>query len=429
VNLTCNGATCSYTTANLTPGSWNGRVIVNTDNGIGCTVVPTAWSATASISDACLTQVIGQVLNDPFGEALPVGFGGMCQLVGASGVQPGTGSSVTVNPGGYSDPSINLDGTFAVPQSPPNVPPGVGYTSALTTTGDWVCTCPSSCIYSVDAPQDIPPDEPLRYYVSELQDAWFQTLGGDVHANGNILSSIPATCSGSCVPEFSIPGTDEVGVVSSTTGTTNYGSGYVSNPATRGWEATTIYNGPRYLFDFWRKETDPPTPLANLVGRPSPAQGIYEVTSSSDLTLSGNWNNLPQDLTIFVNFSDPAYSLILNPDNPGITMNPSGLLTIITNGNIRVADTVTRIEGIFLTDGVFRSCVTDGCGYDIGTGTAYQLQIRGSVIAWGGFDLQRDLFVNNRNTPAEQFTYEPDFIPRLPEFMLRALYTWEEVKP
>ena len=429
VNLTCNGVSCTYTTTNLVPGTWNARVIVLTSDGIGCTVNPVGWSTTASYTDQCLTQVVGQVFNDPFGEALPAGIGGMCQLVGASGVQPGAGSSVTVNPGGYVDPTINLDGTFAVPAIPPNIPPGAGYTSSLDPAGDWACTCPSTCLYSVDVPQDIPPDEALRYYVSEIQDTWFQTVGGDVHAKGNILSSIPATCSGSCTPQFSLPGGDEVGVVTSSSGPGNYGSGTVSDLATRGWEATSIYNGPRYLFDFWRKETDTPTLLASLDDKPSPAQGIYEITASSDLTLTGNWTNIPQTLTIFVNFSDPAYSLILNPNDPGITMVAPGLLTIITNGNIRVADTVTSIEGIFLTDGVFRSCVTDDCGYDIGTGTAYQLQVRGSVIAWGGFDLQRDLFVGNRTTPAELFTYEPDFIPRLPEFMLRALYTWEEVKP
>src|SRR3989344_1095670 len=336
VNLTCNGVTCSYTTTDLNPGTWDARVIVLTSDGIGCTVNPVGWSATASASDACLTQVTGQGFNDPFGEALPAGFGGMCQLVGASGVQPGAGSSVTVNPGGYVDPNINLDGTFAVPAVPPNIPPGAGYTSALDPAGDWACTCPSTCLYSVDVPQDIPPDEALRYYVSEIQDTWFQTVGGDVHAEGNILSSIPATCSGLCVPEFSLPGGDEVGVVTSSTGSVSFGSGSVSSQS---WEATSIYNGPRYLFDFWRKETDTPTLLADLDGRPSPPQGIYEITSTSDLTLTGNWNNLPQELTIFVNFSDPGYSLILNPDNPGITINPGGLLTIITNGNIRVAYT------------------------------------------------------------------------------------------
>lgn len=428
VNLTCNGVTCSHTTTNLAPGTWNARVKVETDNGIGCTVVPTAWSTTASRTDACLTQVIGQVFNDPFGEALPVGVGGMCSLLGASGVQPGAGSSVTVNPGGYVDPNINLDGTFAVPEIPPNIPPGAGYTSTLTPTGDWACTCPSTCLYSVDVPQDIPPDEPLAYFVSEIQGGWFQTVGGDVHARNNILSSIPATCSGSCVPEFSLAGTDEVGVVSSQSGGTNYGAGTVSSES---WEATTAYNGPQYLFTFWRKESPTPTALADLDGRPSPPQGIYEITSSGDISLTGDWTNLPNDLTIFVNFSDSSYTLTLNPDPPGITVNPGALLTLITNGNIAVAEGVTTLEGIYLVDRVFRTCGIgdDDCGYDIDTGTSYPLQTRGSVIAWGGFSLQRDIFVDNRNTPAEQFIYEPEFIPRLPEFMLRAIYTWQEVAP
>ena len=415
VNVTCIGGTCSYTTIDLTPGTWWGRVHVETDDGIVCTVDPLEWSPAASITDACLTPIVGQIFDDPGGDALIIG--GMCTLGGVPGVRPGTGSSVTVNPGGYTDSGIDLSGNFTVP----GVPPGVGYTMTLAPDVPSVCTCPSGCAYSVAAPQTGPTWD---YFVSQLRESWFQTVGGDVHVEGNIISSIPDSCAPdpACTAEFSLAGTDEEGVVSVSLGLGNYGAGSVSSP---GWEATSGYSGPQYLFSFWRKETDPPDPLPDLDGRPSPPSGIYEITSSSDLTLIGNWNNLPGSLTIFVNFSDPALTLTLNPDAPGITINPSGMLTLITNGNVTVADPVTKIEGIYLVDGVFRTCVTDDCG----DSAADQLQVLGSVIAWSGLDLQRDLFLDNRNTPGELFTYEPEFLERLPEFILRAIYTWKEVAP
>ena len=170
-------------------------------------------------------------------------------------------------------------------------------------------------------------------------------------------------------------------------------------------------------------------PIANLTTRPAAGGPTFEVQSATDITLTGaNWQNIPQPLTIFVTFTDPNplnRTLTINPDQHEITMNPLGMLTIITNGNIQAADTLTRLEGVYLTDGQFRTCASATCG----TTLADQFRFRGSVIAWGGVELARDLDLDNRMAPAELFTYEPEFLSRLPDFIQRSIFSWHEVAP
>jgi hypothetical protein len=66
------------------------------------------------------------------------------------------------------------------------------------------------------------------------------------------------------------------------------------------------------------------------------------------------------------------------------------------------------------------------------------LTAEGIFVGWGdggvqGIFLQRDLGVagneNNNNTPAEMFTYRPDFLLSAPDFLRKPSYYWQEIKP
>jgi len=87
-------------------------------------------------------------------------------------------------------------------------------------------------------------------------------------------------------------------------------------------------------------------------------------------------------------------------------------------GDILVDPSVDIIEGIFLAESEFK------------TGLAStQFNVRGSVAAYDGVVLERDLGASNSNTPAEVFTYAPDIIATFPNVFTQRRIRWKEVAP
>lgn len=62
-------------------------------------------------------------------------------------------------------------------------------------------------------------------------------------------------------------------------------------------------------------------------------------------------------------------------------------------------------------------------------GDDVQLDVAGSVVAWGGVSLGRDLGSTNASEPAEQFTYRPDLLVNMPDAMKVFALRWQEVVP
>src|SRR3989344_2657901 len=425
----CSGATCTYITNNITPGTWYGRVKVLVSDG-SCDYSNPPWSLVTSVTNTCTAAFTGTVYNDLALDAYL--SGGVCvNPTPDSGTQPGASSRVRVNDslGGLETGPVGGGGAYTVS----GVPISLTGNQPLLENMDagWVCKCPAGCAYGANFAS---PASGVNFFVTQRQGGWAQTVGGDVMvgadplASGDISIPIPGTCSSfpTCTPQFSLAGTDSVGVVQAT-GTVSFDpSGAVSST---GWQAASGYSGPQFRHAFWRKEARTVVPIANLTTRPATGGPTFEVQSATDITLTGaNWQNIPQPLTIFVTFTDPNplnRTLTINPDQHEITMNPLVMLTIITNGNIQAADPLTRLEGVYLTDGQFRTCASATRG----TPLADQFRFRGSVIAWGGVELARDLDLDNRMAPAELFTYEPEFLSRLPDFIQRSIFSWHEVAP
>jgi hypothetical protein len=102
---------------------------------------------------------------------------------------------------------------------------------------------------------------------------------------------------------------------------------------------------------------------------------------------------------------------------------------IPTKGNIIVDSSVgggaaPNLEGIYVADGKFQ---TGTKGLDPSTDD--QLWVRGTVAAYGGVELQRDLGVSNSTTPAEVFEFAPDLELLFPETLGTRPMSWQEVAP
>jgi hypothetical protein len=82
-----------------------------------------------------------------------------------------------------------------------------------------------------------------------------------------------------------------------------------------------------------------------------------------------------------------------------------------------------NLEGIYFVDGQV-STGTTGAENDL------QLRLRGSVVGWGGVNLQRNLGeALNGTTPSEFFEFAPDQIMLFPAKLGERKMRWKEVAP
>lgn len=350
----------------------------------------TAGSAVFNISGV----VSGQVKADNNAQAVMVG--GMCQLAGASGVQPGAGSIVTVN--GSDTANVDGSGNYSV-----TTPVGAGLAAVLS-VGDltqYRCTCPLDCVYSTASPK-----ANLDFFVSNYRPAWWQSVGGDVHANGgNISSNIPNTATN----PFLIMGT--TGLVSYT-GSLDTGEGTI-NQTGEEWQAQTAYNGVRTGYGYFKRilEDDPAAVLDWNGGQPEySADGVY--TYTGNISTSGAFNVLSGEKKVILVDGDVTIT-----DN--IAVANGGFLAIIASGNILIDEAVTNVEGVYVADGAIDTGVSTG-----------QLLAEGIFTGWGGINLTRDFAsTSNNTTPVEKFTYRGDLLINAYRYLLKPHIAWQEIAP
>ncbi len=92
-------------------------------------------------------------------------------------------------------------------------------------------------------------------------------------------------------------------------------------------------------------------------------------------------------------------------------------------GDIIVDPSVTHptqpaLEGLFLAEHQFHTGASDR-----------QLYVRGSVVAWEGVVLERNLGDANQTTPGELFEYAPELLSTYPRNLTRTRVNWKEVAP
>jgi hypothetical protein len=105
-----------------------------------------------------------------------------------------------------------------------------------------------------------------------------------------------------------------------------------------------------------------------------------------------------------------------------------GFFMIAVEGDININPAVgggasPNLEGLYIADGTIQTGTLTPGGDDT------QLWVRGSVVAYNGIVLSRDLKTTNFSTPGELFEYAPDQILLFPEVFAVRKINWKEVAP
>lgn len=346
-------------------------------------------------------SISGQVKQDDDREAVLVG--GVCQLAGASGVEPGAGSKVYVSTIGF---DVAGDGTY----NSGSITPG-SYSVALN-IGDplaWVCTCPAGCTYGGVSDGT----SGLDYYVSAQRVAWFQALGGNIHADGgNVTSNIPSTCIGACDP-YLVTGTTS-GLVSYTGSLDlgDFGEEGINETGDE-WRAETDFKGIETDYGyFYRILSDEETSFGVFDGNDPGVSGVFEDDGSTSTI--GAWSVTGGQKTVILVDND----ILIDDD---INVDSNSFLAILSSGSITIDDDVTNVEGVFVADNLINTC---------NTSSDLQLDAEGVFVGWGGVNLCRDFDSLLNNTfPAEVFVYRPDLQVNAYNYLMRPYYFWQEVAP
>ena len=218
--------------------------------------------------------------------------------------------------------------------------------------------------------------------------AWFQTEGGHIYADANIDDNIPdtATDRNLSIAQNSYPGV----VAYNPAGSVDLGDGYPSADATDHWLASSSYQGKR--FDSWsffmRKYGDRIS--ENFDGNLPGADGIYY--SSTGKTLSSNWD-LPANRWLIIMVGGDISVPV------DITVPEGSFLAIVAQNDINFTGDVVQAQGMFVADNAIDTGVSD-----------QQLDGEG-IFAASTFTFSRDYDDDrNKTTPAEYFTFRPDFL-------------------
>lgn len=113
-------------------------------------------------------------------------------------------------------------------------------------------------------------------------------------------------------------------------------------------------------------------------------------------------------------------------------MNGQTFFMLIVRGDLIIDPNSTLVEGARqIVDGIYIIDKRLKTGKDIVNHKG--LTMRGSVIAWEGIDLERDLEGNlagdNSTTPAELFRFKPDLVFLMPKLFWEKNLQWQEVAP
>lgn len=259
-------------------------------------------------------------------------------------------------------------------------------------------------------------------------DAWWQVKDSDVQSNGDITSKVPDGKFFGLAGPGGNPGVPAYG------GSTNLTNASVSQT---GWLANSPWSNPKQ-FDFAYFSNQIPSDVT-----------FKTITSINDTSIAVNdptqhgyaWykydgaanGGLPLIVDSATHISNKRVIILvdnadLNINNPIYLADGQGFFMAIVKGNIKVdpsvgSSAIPSIEGIYVADGNF----SDGT---LSPSADSELWVRGSVAAYGGVYLQRDLGgTANAANPAEFFEYAPDQILLFPSVLGFRKINWKEVAP
>jgi hypothetical protein len=270
-------------------------------------------------------------------------------------------------------------------------------------------------------------DEAIVTLNNAPPEAWWQVQDSDVATNGNLTSAVPGN------PDYfgligsgGFPGLPAFG-------STNIDKSDISET---NWLAQSTISNPR-LYDFQYFITKiPEATVINEIssfdqgvingGNIDEATGYYwyrydgSATGVDTLSLDSGIANMAGKKVILL-VKDASFNI-------GGTINlvdGQEFFMAIVDRNVTVNPAVggatAALEGLYLADEAFSDGTT-------GDQTDVRLHVRGSVVAFGSVNLQRDLGTNNSSS-AELFEYAPDQIMLFPKVFGVRKINWKEVAP
>jgi hypothetical protein len=358
--------------------------------------------------------------------------GGLCQLAGAPGQDPGAGSTITANTGSNTSGTIT-GSSYTIPNVPYNV-------NTLVTLGpdlsQWTCSCPAGCTYSgLSSPRS-----GVNFYLTNVKSAWWQTSNGLLYAgnsSGNALvSKIPATCSGaSCTPAvstndsantansfgYAVTGGGAIDTTDDVSTSLSYLNPNGTSEHFSGGNISGAHENYAYFSQLYSMGQNPTVDFTGT--KPTTPTNGRAFYGSGNIDINTPWLiGSNEKMIIFVDGSVTIHSQI--------TVTPGGFLAIISTGNITFANdlgssdptsTTAVVAGVFISD---QQIVIEGGR----SGGDLKFIGEGSFIGWNGFNFGRTYAsVNTNNTsPTEYFRFRPDFMVNVPERMTRPIYVWQE---
>ncbi len=284
--------------------------------------------------------------------------------------------------------------------------------------------------------------------IVEAAKAWWQVKDGDVISGGDLVSKIPATCTGSCTPIFDLKGGGGFPGLPIYGGSDYDFSGSSTSrgtPAERTptWIANSEYAQilESYDYAYFSKKIPADVPINTIPDKNNISTGSFVSGTVSprgyvwfkidgDATINGNVNFVNDEKVILlVNGGDLRISKTISVQKPG-----KGFFMVMVGkdangdkGNIIIEPSVSgqppELQGLFLADGK----ITTGSS---GAANDPRLRVRGALVGLEGVEFQRDLGpTNNQTIPAEFIEYAPELVASFPGEFFRDKIIWEEVAP
>ena len=406
----------------------------------------------------------GNIYEDP--NAIPGGLGGTDNLCTGNTSTPISNSNATVNitrPGESKTQQVTGP-TYNITVSTNNSDYTVAFDLPFPPAdpdNPWQCACnadpsdPYRCLYTNQQP-----NQGLRNFFIKRgasTSAWFQTLGGNSWASGNIESLIPDT---SCTPPTCTPALiasnpngdlDTAGFPLSNTGaivTSLTGGVYIHEADSRGNALQAKALGvvvPIENYDYFYDKFGDQAQILPNAGKPIVGSelAIYQYTGDLTLTENNPWNlTNTEKIIVFVDGNLTIDDTVAG-ENRITTVATGGdaFLMFIVSGDITItsrvgyadiytnpaAPNVANVEGVFIADGLLTVAGVAGA-------TDLKFIGAGTFVGWSGVDLQRNFDPGgspelNNNAATEVFIFRPDLIVNAPRAVKSAQMTWREIEP
>lgn len=258
-------------------------------------------------------------------------------------------------------------------------------------------SCPGSMAFSAGSalvdPYANSPSLRIDFSGVVDQDSWYQTVGGGLMANSQIINRVPVTCVDPITCAMSVNvGTADNGIVASqtinNTGNSGVNKGYPNNWWVNKPLVSNLNSDYTYFLNqyFWKGGIGTTITgnkyFSDLGANPT---GVYYINGDLSVTTDNN-------------------------------VNPGSFLMVIVSGDITIQPNVINLEGIFVSR-----------NFNVGGDNDTPLNFEGMIKATNSVKSYRTFTTKrtNNTTPAVKFVYRPDFVFNMPGAIAKQLVKWQ----